>query len=77
MVGNEVVEGDGIPQTWQSAIITMIPKQEDMWPNVKNFRPISLLNVYYKIFTKIIAEYPEKLLTDHIREDQAGFLPGR
>lgn len=50
LVGNEVLKRGDIPPTWQKATIAMIPKQED-------FRPIYLLNVNYKIFTKVIAEY--------------------
>lgn len=55
IVGNYILEEKTIPQTGQNAIISLIPKQ-DGCPNVKNFRPISLLNVNYKIFIKIIAE---------------------
>lgn len=77
LVGKDIQEGEDLPQTWQKAIITMIPKTEEESPNVKNFRPISLLNTDYKIFTKVIAERLKKILIHHIEEDQAGFLPGR
>lgn len=75
IVGNDVLEGKNIPKTWQHAIITMIPKQQEDCPNVKNFRPISLLNNDYKIFTKTMAERLKKILNGYIKEDQAGFLP--
>lgn len=74
---NDILEGKTIPQTWQNAIISVLPKQEDSCPEVKNFRPISLLNVDYNIFTKIIAERLKRVLNKYIGEDQAGFLPGR
>lgn len=66
-----------MPQIRQNATISMIPKQEDNCPNVKNFRPISLLNVDYKIFAKIIGERLKKLLNKHTGEDWMGFLPRR
>lgn len=56
MVRNDTLEGDIMPQSWQNATIAMIPKQQEECPSVKNFRTISLLNVVYKLFTKIIAE---------------------
>lgn len=77
IVGNDVLEGKNIPKTWQHAIITMIPKQQDECPDVKNFRPISLLNNDYKIFTKIITERLKRILNRYVKEDQAGFLPKR
>lgn len=44
---------------------------------MKNYRPISLLNNVYKIYTKILAERLEKFLMEYIKEEQMGFLPGR
>lgn len=74
---NQVLEGGEILKIWQQATITMIPKDENACPNVKNFRPISLLNVDYKSFTKILAESLKIVLDEIIGSDQTGFLPGR
>lgn len=52
LVANNIMEGGTILGTWQEATITMIPKEEHKCPDVKNFRPISLLNSDYKIFAK-------------------------
>lgn len=51
IIGNDILEGKSM---LQNAIISMILKQEDSTPNIKNFRPISLLNVEYKILLKLL-----------------------
>lgn len=76
-VANNILNGDPLPKTWQEAFISMIPKTELNAPSVKDFRPISLLNVDYKIFSKIIEERLKKTVDKIIMKDQAGFLPNR
>ena len=46
-------------------------------PDIKNWRPISLLNVDYKILTKVFAERLKKVLPEIINQDQKGCIPGR
>uniref|UniRef100_A0A803TZP9 Reverse transcriptase domain-containing protein n=1 Tax=Anolis carolinensis TaxID=28377 RepID=A0A803TZP9_ANOCA len=55
----------------------MIPKENSDLLDVRNYRPISLLNSNYKIFTKILANRMKNFLVDWIGEDQTGFLPSR
>lgn len=76
-VVNNILDGKPPPRTWQEARISLIPKTEQNKPNVKDFRPISLLNTDYKIFSKIIAERMQKILSKYIIKDQAVFLPNR
>lgn len=76
-VTKSILEGDSPLKTWQEALIPLIPKDEKRCPNVKNFRPISLLNIDYKIFAKIMAERTKKIMERYIGEDQTGFVPGR
>uniref|UniRef100_A0A670KGT6 Reverse transcriptase domain-containing protein n=1 Tax=Podarcis muralis TaxID=64176 RepID=A0A670KGT6_PODMU len=66
-----------LPETWKEAYITFIPKQDADLTQVKNYRPISLLNIDYKIFAGILARRLRRLLSETIHRDQAGFLPGR
>lgn len=60
LLTNNILEGETIPNTWQEAITSIIPKEKQDIPDVKSFRPISLLNVDYKLFTKVIAERLKK-----------------
>ena len=46
-------------------------------PNIKNWRPLSLLNTDYKIAAKAIANRIKLVLSDIINNDQTGFLKGR
>lgn len=73
---NNILEGNDPLKSWHQAIISLIPKDDAECPDVKNFRPISLLNVDYKIFTKVISERLKGVLNKLIGEDQGGFLPG-
>ena len=44
---------------------------------LENWRPISLLNIDYKIATKTIADRISKVLPKLIHEDQTGYVKGR
>ena len=45
--------------------------------DIKNWRPITLLNVDYKICSKILAERLKIVLPSIIETDQKGFVKGR
>ena len=57
--------------------ITLIPKGETNLTDLKNWRPISLLNVDYKLLSKVLAKRMEQLLPKLIHTDQTGFISGR
>ena len=58
-------------------IITLIPKKEKNRLFLKNWRPISLLNVDYKIIAKSLSNRICKVLPHVIDEDQTGYIKGR
>lgn len=58
-------------------IISLIPKKFKDKTILENLRPISLLNVDYKILTKTIAKRLEKVLPNIINIDQTGYVKGR
>ena len=58
-------------------VITLIPKPNKDATSLENLRPISLLNVDYKILTKTIAKKLEKVLPKIINPDQTGYVEGR
>ncbi|CAI5771635.1 Hypothetical predicted protein [Podarcis lilfordi] len=76
-VMNNILREGKIPNTWKEAYVILIPKKEVDTMEVKNYRPISLLNNDYKLFADIMAERLKKVLINKIHGDQTGFLPGR
>ena len=50
---NNILEFKVVPPSFQNAIITLLYKKND--PRLKNWRPISLLNVDYKLFARVMA----------------------
>ena len=63
--------------TQRRGIISLIPKKSKDKTILENLRPISLLNVDYKILTKAIAKILEKVLPKIINADQTGYVKGR
>ena len=57
--------------------ITLIPKGDENLSDLKNWRPISLLNIDYKILSKVLAGRLEQYLPKLIHSDQTGFVNGR
>ena len=63
--------------TQRQGLITCLPKGDKPKQFLKNWRPITLLNVIYKIASACIAERIKTTLTELISEDQTGFISGR
>ena len=63
--------------TQKQGVISIIPKGDKPRELLKNWRPISLLNVSYKILSGTIANRIKTVLNGIIHEDQRGFLQGR
>ncbi len=61
----------------RQAIITLLEKPGKDRENVKNWRPISLLNMDYKIMTKVMSLRLQKCLTELINPNQSGFIRNR
>jgi hypothetical protein len=57
-------------------IITLLPKQEDV-THIKQFQPICLLNVSFKIFTKVAVNRMIGIADKLVSRSQTAFLPGR
>ena len=58
-------------------VITTIPKKGKDCRQIKNLRPITLLNTDYKLLEKVYALRLKPILQNLIDLDQKGFLPGR
>jgi hypothetical protein len=57
-------------------MVTLLPKVDNA-VEMKNFRPICLLNVCYKIITKVLNNRLASCITKVISESQYGFIQGR
>ena len=60
----------------RNGIITLLPKKDKDPMYIKNYRPITLLTVDYKILAKCIANRLKRLMGHLIHSDQSGFLKG-
>lgn len=61
----------------KQSIITLLPKKDNDTRLLKNWRPISLCNVDYKIMTNCIATRLKVVLTTIINENHSVFMKGR
>ncbi|GJT47181.1 RNA-directed DNA polymerase, eukaryota, reverse transcriptase zinc-binding domain protein [Tanacetum coccineum] len=65
-----------MPLGSNSSFITLIPKVSSPI-HVKDYRPISLINVHYKIIAKILANRLAKVVDKIISQEQFAFISGR
>lgn len=63
--------------TQREGIITCIPKENKPREVLRNWRPITLLNVVFKIASGCIANRLKPFLNKLIHTDQTGFISGR
>ena len=63
--------------TQRQGVITCLPKPNKSRHYLKNWRPISLLNVVYKLASSIISNRLKTVLDKLINQDQKGFIAGR
>ncbi|TFY58490.1 hypothetical protein EVJ58_g6390 [Rhodofomes roseus] len=67
-----ISDGSGFADGWMCPIYKKKDRRE-----ISNYRPITLLNADYKVYTRIIATRLGRWATSIIHPDQAGFVPGR
>lgn len=59
--------------TMKQGLLTLIPKPGEDHLIIENWRPISLLNIDYKIIAQVYAKRLKKNLVEIISENQNGF----
>ena len=65
-----------IPESLNHTFLTLIPKIKNPM-SMSNYRPISLCNVLYKIFSKVLANRLKRILPSIITEHQSVFTKNR
>ena len=69
-------QNESLSITQKQGLITYLPKPNKSRLSLKNWRPISLLNVVYKLASSVIANRVKQTLQDIIHENQKGFIAG-
>ena len=73
MINSSIVLGRH-PLGVTRGLLALLHKSGDR-PKLANWRPITLLNISYKLFTKVLQKCVQLVLMEIISPDQAGFLP--
>ncbi|KAK6744253.1 hypothetical protein RB195_011139 [Necator americanus] len=69
------LQKERIPDQWKTSRTVLIHKKGDR-EDLRNYRPICLLSVLYKVFTKIILTRISRTLDEVQPQEQAGFRQG-
>jgi hypothetical protein len=69
------LNGGALPEDINQTTIVLIHKCKNP-QDIKQFRPISLCNVIYKICSKVLANRLQVFLDEIISEEQSAFVPG-
>ena len=72
----EVWRAGKVPQDWVDAVIVVIPKKGDL-SLCDNWRGICLLDVFGKLFARILQQKLQRVAEEELAETQCGFRRGR
>ena len=73
----QVLDSGYMPQEWNDGLIYMIPKAGGQLEELRHWRPITLLNIIYKILAKTLAKRLQPYLSELIHDSQTGFIQER
>ena len=74
---NEAFTKGQLSISQRRGVICLIPKDDSNLTELSNWRPLTLLNVDYKILAKAIGQRIKSKLSSLIHSDQTGFIKGR
>ena len=72
---NDILKSGCFDESWRATLFTMLPKMGDT-SRPSCWRPIAILKMSYKIFSKLICQRLRATLDSHQSIDQTGFRPG-
>lgn len=61
---NYILRGGEIPQSWREAVISVIPKEGKDASDCSSYRPISVLNVDYKLLASVLSKRLEGIIPE-------------
>lgn len=70
------MQGNHFPVDLNNTNVVLILKKDNA-TLMKDFRPIALCNVLYKIMAKVLANRLKDILPGLISKNQSAFVPGR
>jgi hypothetical protein len=73
---NQTLQHLSIPESWNSTNTVLIHKKNNR-NDLRNWRPIALINTDNKIFSRILASRIQLLATKCVNQYQTGFIRGR
>lgn len=76
-VYEKIFEQETMSRSMRKGMITLIYKQKGDKKFLQNYRPISLLNVDYKILTRVFANRLQKVIETIINKNQTCCIPNR
>jgi len=76
VIYNEALQKGKFPTSWNETIMCLLYKKGDP-AEMRNYRPLSLANSDYKLFTRLINRRIMEVSSPLISRHQLGFLPGR
>eukprot|EP00965_Chrysotila_dentata_P015699 519820-Pleurochrysis_carterae.AAC.1 len=71
---NQMHTNSRVPTGFADGLISILHKK-GIREDIRNYRPITLLNSDYKILTRILAHRSRALATQFVSNDQKGFVP--
>ena len=75
-MSNRCLREGKLPSSWKYASVIIMHKKGDTADITKNYRPIRLLPITYKVFSQVILHRMLRTLDQHQPRQQAGFRSG-
>ena len=73
---NEMLTSGHFPRDWQGTLFILLPKSGDL-SDPNNWRPIVILEVSYKMLTRLLYDRMKSSLGQRQSDEQYGFRPSR
>ena len=73
----EVYENKELPLSQRLGIIALIPKYDKDKQYIKNLRPLTLSETFYKLISATLANLLKPVLDKIIGNEQMAYIPGR